>query len=633
MAELLRDAASPYLRAHADNPVDWWPWGPEPFAEAARRGVPVLVSVGYATCHWCHVMARESFSAPEIAAIMNEHFVNIKVDREEHAEVDAAMMASAAAFTQHLGWPLNVFVTPAGHAFFAGTYWPPQPAGGSPSFEQVLEAVTDAWTERREQVERIGGALAEALAQPRTRGAGTLPGDLTPAVAALAGQEDQQFGGFGGAPKFPVATVLGLLLERGLGGDADAQGLAERTLAAIASGLQDRDGGVFRYATGRDWTEPHYERMLYDNAQLLECFALAGLTEAAEGVARFLLGTLRLPSGAFASAQDSESVIEGQRNEGGYFKRDEAGRAQLQPPAIDEKVLTGWNGLAIRGLTVAGRLLGKPEWIDAARAAADMLLQRHLLPGRLVRASIGDTVSGATATLEDYGLLADGLLHLATATGEVEYMVAARNLVNATLAEPVDDAEPARRAHSVSSGGDVGSGVPVGPAFAVPGDPVLAGQGLTIEADPSDGALPSGPSAIASAALHLHALTGDRRYRDAAVATMERVADVAVAQPIAMGAALTVMSRLAEPARQLLVVDEPGSELAQLALRESRGVVAVATPAQAEAFSAAGFELYEGRAAGAPAAYLCEDFTCRLPARTAEELAAQLAPTAAPSSS
>ncbi|MBC7590582.1 MAG: thioredoxin domain-containing protein, partial [Salinibacterium sp.] len=525
MPNRLAQAASPYLRSHAGNPVDWWQWGPEPFAEAERRDVPVLVSIGYSTCHWCHVMARESFSDPGIAAIMNERFVSIKVDREEHAEVDSTYMAAAAAFTGNLGWPLNVFVTPGGRAFFAGTYWPPEPVQGHPSFRVVLDAVTDAWQNRRDEVERNGAAILDALASARPA-TGSLVVDFDTIVAELEGYEDTEFGGFGGAPKFPVSPVQRFLLERASVGDARAGLLSGRLLAAT-TGLRDRvDGGFFRYATMRDWSDPHYERMLYDNAQLLSAYALAGRSDVASGIAGWLVG-MQQSGGGFASAEDSESTVDGARVEGFYYSQDAASRARLEPPPVDHKVLTGWNGLAIEGLALAGSLLDHPEWIASARAAADFLLEHHADP-RLIRTSIGGVESSARATLEDLGMLASGLLELAIATGEVRYAVAARTLVDDSLA--------------------AGSG-----RFGVPGgaDPVLQSQGLAVEPDPSDGALPSGLSAVASAAQRLFLLTAHEPYRAAASAVMERVAEAATRQPISFGAALAVMSALAEPARQV----------------------------------------------------------------------------------
>ncbi len=591
MANRLADAASPYLRSHAENPVDWWQWGPEPFAEAARRDVPVLVSIGYSTCHWCHVMARESFSDPQIAAFMNENLVAIKVDREEHAEVDSTYLAAAGAFTANLGWPLNVFVTPQGRAFFAGTYWPPRPVSGHPAFRQVLDAVLDAWSDRRQEVERNGAAILEGLSQVRYESS-ALVTDFAPVVSTLETQEDTEFGGFGGAPKFPVSPVLGFLLEVG-------RDLALRTLDAMAaSPLRDRvDGGFFRYATMRDWSEPHYERMLYDNAQLVALYARAGRADIAAGVANWLI-SMQLPSGGFASAQDSESTIDGKRVEGFYYSLDAVSRQRVEAPPVDEKILTGWNGLAIEGLAIAGTLLERPDWIAAAARAADFLLENHV-GERLVRTSIGGVVSSARATLEDHGMLASGLLHLATATGAVRYAVAGRDLVDAAMAV-----------------GTVPFGVPGG------ADPVLHSQGLAIEADPSDGAHPSGLSAMASAAHRLYLLTAHMPYLEAARAAMQGVAAASVLSPISFGAALALMSRLAEPARQLVVVGDGG--LGSYARREQRGISTVVTVEQAAAFAAAGFELYEGRTM--PAAYACEDFVCRLPVTSADDLATLLAP-------
>ncbi len=573
MPNRLADAISPYLRAHADNPVDWWPWGAEPFAVAAERDVPVMVSIGYATCHWCHVMARESFSDPAIADMLNNDFVAIKVDREEHAEVDATYLSAAAAFTPQLGWPLTVFVSPEGRAFYAGTYFPPQPVGQHPSFAQVLDAVLDAWRERRAEVEANGAAIAQALSARARAEASPFPSKEAMLVV-LEAVEDLEFGGFGRAPKFPVAPLLRTLVDTPLG---------QRALTATQ---RLGDGGFFRYATRRDFSEPHYERMLYDNAQLLAAYAQAGSADVAEGIADFLLTTLRLPTGTFASAQDSESVIDGERVEGGWFRLDASARAHATPPPIDDKVLTSWNGLAIEALALAGTLQQRPDWIAAARTAADWLLEHHVQPDRLVRVAGSDAV----AALEDYGMLATGLVQLATATGEVRYAVAARELVDACL---------------------------TGDPFALPGggDPVLVAQGLASDADRSDSALPSGWSALADAAQRLHFLGGDSRYERAANEAMAQVAADASCQPIAYGAALGVMWRLRAPLRQLVVVSESDDDLTGLARRHG-GIVL--TAAQAAAFATEGFELFEGRQRAA--AYLCEDFVCRLPVTSAEAL-------------
>lgn len=614
MANRLADAISPYLRAHAGNPVDWFPWGAEAFAEARRRDVPIMVSIGYATCHWCHVMARESFDDPVTAQELNERFVAIKVDREEHPDVDAAYLSAASAFTGNLGWPLTVFATPEGRAFFAGTYFPPQPVAGRASFRQVLDAVWDAWTVRRAEVESDAGKVREALVQAAEAATAVsdLPGEqqLDDAVALLAGAEDAEYGGFGTAPKFPVAPTLDFLLSRPAG-----QELAARTLRLMAeSPLRDAvDGGFFRYATRRDWSEPHYERMLYDNALLLDAYARAWqqtgeewAERTADGVASFLLGVLRQPSGAFASAQDSESTIDGARVEGTYYTLPPAERARLEPPPLDAKVLTGWNGFAIGALARAGRILDRPAWIAAAGEAAGAVLERHRRDdGTLLRTSLGDRRSEAGATLEDYGGLSAGLLQLALANGDASVAAAARDLVDLCLEAAGEGTCP----------------------FETPGggDPVLASTGLAVRVDPSEGAYPSGLSSMAQAAHTLYLLTGERRYERAAREGMRLVAAQAVQVPNAFGSSLALMSELAAEVEQLVVVlPEAGarSELLAAARRHPAPVVALATEEQATAFAAAGFELFEGRAArdGLPTAYLCRDFVCRLPVTDAAAL-------------
>jgi len=585
MPNRLASATSPYLRSHADNPVDWFEWGPEPFALAASRGVPVLVSIGYSTCHWCHVMARESFSDPTLAVQLNENFVAIKVDREELPDVDASYLAAASAFTQDLGWPLNVFVTPDGGPFFGGTYWPPEPLLGHPAFRDVLAAVTDAWTNRRDAVLANATGITTALAGYSRPSGGTLPSSFDAYVQRLEALEDSAFGGFGTAPKFPVATVLGFLL------DAGGSGLARRTLAAMAeSDLRDPvEGGFFRYSTKQDWSEPHYERMLYDNALLLDAYARVGMNDIADGIAGFLSDVMRLPGGAFASAQDSESVVDGVRVEGTYYELSAQQRAEQPAPALDAKVLTGWNGLAIGSLARSGH-------VDQARAAADYVIETHL-GDRLARTSIDGAVSAAPATLEDYGMLADGLLALALATGEVHYAVVARRLIDECM-----------------------------PAFVVPHgpEPLLAKLGLALETDPSEGAYPSGLSAMASAAHTLWMLTSNTRYRAAAEDAMASVAALADERPMSFGAALSVMVTLAADPVQLVVVSDGDDDLAAFgrAWRRAGAVASVVTAGQARAFAAAGFDLFEGRTAiGARAtAYACREFVCDLPVHSVEEL-------------
>ncbi len=563
--------------------------------------MPVLVSIGYATCHWCHVMARESFDDDATAALINDGFVAVKVDREEHPDVDAAYLDAASAFTPHLGWPLTAFATPEGRVFYAGTYWPRDARPPLAAFRDVLAAVREAWTQRREEVERTGDALRDALAA-----AAPSPGDLpdtaalAEAVRAIVAAEDGEHGGFAAAtslesPKFPNVPVLRLLLADGLR-DAvpDAAPVAARAIAAMAaSELHDPvDGGFFRYATRRDWTVPHYERMLTDNAGLVEAALDADDAATAADAARFLVDVLQQPSGGFAAAQDSESIIDGERSEGGYYARAADERAELDPPAIDGKVVTGWNGHAIAALARAGAVLGDARFVEAARWAADAVLETNVdADGGLRRASLDEIVSRAPATLEDYGGLARGLLVLALVTGEPVYAVRGRALLDACL------------------GADDAVVVPGG------GDAVLTAQGMAAAGTPSDGATPSGPSAFAAAALLAWQLGAGERYRAAAASVVHAGAEAARNAPLAHGALLHVALGLSTPPHQLVVVGDAQAPVAERARRLRADVTAVVTAAEAAAFASAGFTLFEAKTTrdGATTAYDCRGFVCRLP--------------------
>lgn len=603
----LSNASSPYLRVHAANPVAWYPWGSEAFAEAARRDVPVLVSIGYSTCHWCHVMARESFADDDTAARINDGFVAVKVDREEHPEVDAAYLDAASAFTPHLGWPLTVFATPAGRVFYAGTYWPREPRPPLPAFRDVLAAVREAWTERRDEVERTGAELQAALARAGSAAPGSLPtaGALADAARAVAERADLEYGGFAAgasmeSPKFPNLPLLAFL-QHPLVAEAvpEAPSVAAGAVAAMArSELHDPvDGGFFRYATRRDWSVPHYERMLTDNAGMIGIALDAGDRDTARDAARFLIDVLQQPGGGFAAAQDSESIVDGARDEGGYYARDAAGRAPLAPPALDGKIVTGWNGAAIGALADASVRLNDPAMLSAARWAADAVLESHVADdGSLRRASFDEIVSAAPATLEDYGALAEGLLRLALATGEVAYAERARGFVEACL-------------------GDDG-------VVAVPGggDPVLAAQGMAARGIPTDGAAPSGPAAFAAAAMLLWQIGAGERFRDAAATIVAAAAAVALANPLAYGAFLGVAADLASAPHQVVVVGE--GDLADAARGIRADVVALLPAGAAERFAETGFELFEGKSPidGHPTAYDCRAFTCRLPVTSPSDL-------------
>ena len=597
---------SPYLQAHADNPIDWFAWGPEAFEEAKHRDVPVLISIGYHTCHWCHVMARESFSDPDIGELVNQTMVAIKVDREEHPDVDSHYLTQAGAFIEQLGWPLTIFATPEGDAFHAATYLPPTPRGDVPSFRNTIEAVNQAWRQTRDQVEDGARRLREAIAQADAEAKKREPLAINQetwrkVIDHIASQEDTEHGGLGTAPKFPIAPVLTFLLSSA---EAPAIQLAQRTLTAIAqSPLRDSiDGGFFRYATQRDWTEPHYERMLYDNAQLLWLYATSGQLDTAAGIVNFLASTMRLPGG-FASAQDSESVVDGVRTEGGYYLASADQRASLEPPERDEKILAGWNGLAIWGLARAARAGVDGHPLSVAISVASELLDTHLLEdGQLARMSRGGQVAPAAATLEDYGGLALGLVELGCATGESRWLLEARALVEACLSDET---------------------------FVVPGggDPTV--QSLeAISGDVTEGAMPSGLAMISQAALALHQLTGDDRFFRAAEHSVRPYAEAVTLRPLGFGGLATVLHQIGQGMRELVVVtDDPEDDMSHLARSSAPAswLVAVVTRSQALQLAADGFSLFEGRAeADTSSAYVCQGGVCQLPQTSVEGLRAQL---------
>lgn len=593
----LHGQLSPYLEAHQDNPIDWYPWGEEAFAEARRRDVPILVSIGYRTCHWCHVMARESFADPEVAAVVNALMVSIKVDREEHPDVDAHYLSQASAFIEHLGWPLTIFATPAGEVIHAATYLPPERKGSLPSFREVVLAVAEAWKDNRDDIAHNTAQLRKHF-EEQAEAFATSPGNelaerqIAQALEAITRQEDVEYGGFGSAPKFPVAPTLRLLQESQ---DRPAIEAAERTLKVMASSpLRDPvDGGFFRYATQVDWSEPHYERMLYDNAQLLWCYAQAGQGVAAEGIVGFLRRVMRV-RGGFASAQDSESIIGGSLVEGAYYRQPAAERATLPPPALDDKVLTGWNGLALWGLAraEAAGVGGEPGAL--AMEIAHELLESHYF-GRehLVRMSRRGEVSAAPSTLEDYGGLARGLLELAMVSGETRFLEVARELVERCL----------------HGGPDA--------LFTVPrsADPLLAGLPHS-PAELSEGALPSGLALIADAALTLGQFTGEARYEQAVRRAIAPYLAGAWQRPLAFSGIASVALRLGRPERELIVVGPEESELHRLArraLRPGLSVMAVKND-QASKLLERGFTVFEARCdLVEPTAFLCHNGICELP--------------------
>ncbi|MGY3128210.1 uncharacterized protein YyaL (SSP411 family) [Agrococcus sp. UYP33] len=569
----LAEATSDYLRLHADNPVDWREWGDDAFAEARERGVPVFASVGYATCHWCHVMARESFADPAVGALLRDGFVAVKVDREERPDVDAALMGAASAFTRQLGWPLSVFLTPDGLPFYAGTYFPPAARQGIPGFRDVLGAIGEAW---RTQPDAVAGTAEQV--QQALRESAAVDGDAPDAaaaraaLAAVARAEDPEHGGLGTGQKFPQAPLLLALV------DVDPQ-LASRLLdaaagddAVVAAGgyshLRGRDGGFFRYATQRDWSVPHFERMLVDNAQLLHVATLLGRESVASGLVGFLGEVLRLPGGAFAVAEDAESTVDGRRVEGGWHLA--PADAGVERPPLDRLVVTAANGLAIEALAVRALRDGDRTALELARGTAEHLLAHHAAdPAALVHASLDGRASTARATAADAGNLASGLLALTAATGEAGWAIAARAILD-----------------------------------AAPDPAATSAQGPALQLGPdADGDAPSGQAALAGALHALFALSGDAAHLDRAARLLD--ARQAIRNPIAGPAMLRVAARIAEPPRTLVLIGDPPEDL-----RREPGAF-VATPEQAAELAAAGFALLEGKTT--PAAYRCEGFVCELP--------------------
>ena len=550
-------------------------------------------------------MARESFDNQEVGEVVNAHMVSIKVDREERPDVDSHYMLAAQAFTSQLGWPLNVFVTPDGHPFYAASYLPPEPRAGLPSFVDVVTAVSTAWRERREEVEKSASGLTESLrvALGNRLSDDTPDVDWEGAIQKLLASEDQEYGGFQAPQKFPIAPALGFLLDTAPRQDTVA--LATRTLDVMASsGLRDPvEGGFFRYATMRDWTIPHYERMLTDNALLLSCYARAGRVDIAAGIVSFLKNVMAV-DGGLASAQHSESVIDGVVVEGDYYQLDSVSRAQVDPPELDRKVITGWMGMAFTGLAHAQRA-GVEGAASFASDLAKILLQRHRpTPGILHRVSIDGERSEAPSTLEDYGGLALGLLDLGMVTGHVEWCVVAKHLVDEC---------------AVAGGGQR-------LVAATGGDPLIR-QISGGEKDVTEGATPSGEALIAQAASVLWALTGADNYQQLATNTASVGGETLSQHPLGAGGFASALWRLSTPHVAVVVVDDNEvSDLRDVANRvtSGRATVIAVTRQQAKEFAQAGFDLMQGRWGDSGVAYVCRGMVCDAPDKTADELLSHL---------
>ncbi|SEN56111.1 hypothetical protein SAMN05216267_1006261 [Actinacidiphila rubida] len=669
----LGDATSPYLLQHADNPVDWWPWGEEAFAEARKRGVPVLLSVGYSSCHWCHVMAHESFEDEATAAYLNEHFVAVKVDREERPDVDAVYMEAVQAATGQGGWPMTVFLTPDAEPFYFGTYFPPTARQGMPSFTQVLEGVVAAWRDRREEVGEVASRIVGELAERGGAYGVSVPvgeSELGSALLGLTREYDARRGGFGGAPKFPPSMVLEFLLRHhSRTGAEGALQMARDTCEAMArGGIYDQlAGGFSRYSVDRDWVVPHFEKMLYDNALLMRVYAhlwRATGSDLARRVALetadFVIGELGTPEGGFASALDADSDDgTGRHTEGAYYvwtpaqlaeelgpedgefaagyfgvtedgtfeegasvlqlpqgngvvdadrvasvrERLLAARARRPRPGRDDKIVAAWNGLAIAALAETGAYFDRPDLVQAAVDAADLLVRVHMDGhGRLFRTSRDGSAGPHPGVLEDYGDVAEGFVALAGVTGEGVWLDFAGLLLDSvvhhftaddgTLYDTADDAETLIRRPQ----------------------------------DPTDNATPSGWNAASGALLSYAAHTGSQAHRGAAERALGVVGALAPRAPRFVGWGLAVAEALLDGPREVAIVGATGdpltSELHRTALLGAApgAVVAIGEEGSDE------FPLLRDRTtrAGRAAAYVCRHFVCDAPTSEPRTLRSQL---------
>ncbi len=630
----LAQETSPYLLQHADNPVDWYPWGDEAFERARTEDKPVLLSVGYAACHWCHVMEHESFEDDETAALMNDRFVNIKVDREERPDVDSLYMDAVVALTGQGGWPMTVFLTPAGEPFLAGTYYPPEPRHGLPSFRQVLEAVAAAYRDRRGDIASQAAAVVEAVRRSGELAPSSDPlteSMLGEATRAVARQFDPEWGGWGGAPKFPQTSTLEFLLRMHLRGDEDALPMVRTTVDAMAAGgMYDLVGGGFhRYSVDREWLVPHFEKMLYDNALLaatyLHAWAVTGeerYRSVTEETLDYMLRELRLPEGGFASAQDADTegvegltftwtTEEGVREEllepfedgrsviRGDLSDEERARLfeireQRPKPLRDDKAIASWNGLALAALAEAARRLDRADYLAAARSLGEFLLGPLSNDGRLHRTFRAGEAKG-TGYLEDYADVAHGLLELHVATGDLRWLREAYRLARLAVELFGDDER--------------------GGFFLSPAD----GEELVArKKDLEDHPTPSGNSMLAYVLLRLSRIYGDEELETRAVGVFRLVHGAVRRVPSAFGHALTALELHFSPPRELAIVGPVDSPVARAALRPFQPDTVVAVGPANDVPLLAGKDLVDGN----PAVYVCENFACQAPVTSNEAFTA-----------
>jgi uncharacterized protein len=656
----LADEASPYLRQHAGNPVDWYPWGDEAFAKARAEDKPVLLSVGYSACHWCHVMAHESFEDPDVAAVMNELFVNVKVDREERPDVDGIYMEAVQALTGHGGWPMTVFLTPDGEPFYGGTYYPKEPRGGMPGFVELCQAIDEAWRDRRSEVADQAGRLTSALGQA----AELAPDDdavdrslLDGAVSSLRSQFDPRWGGFGQAPKFPQESSLELLLRAASQGDhPELMEMITTTLDAMASGgIYDHVGGGFaRYSVDTFWMVPHFEKMLYNQAQLgrvyLHAWQLTGearYRQVLDETVAYVLRDLGHPDGGFYSAEDADS--EGEEGKFYVWRIEEIEEALgpltraavewwgaspsgnfeganilhrpvrgdlLRPaeiedarkrlfevrerrvrPGLDDKVLTEWNALFVSTLTESAAATGDKEWLESSVRAGEFLLRElRRDDGRWLRAWQGGRARHL-AYANDYAALIDAFTRLAEATGQARWVQEARTVADDMLRLFWDD----ENGGLYTTGND-------------------AEELITRPKDILDGALPSANSTAAVALLRLSALVGEQSYADRAEAVMRLLAGPMARQPTAFAHLLEAVDLITAGTTEVAVVGDR-SDLVEVVQRRYLPNTVLAWGERYDS------PLFEARTDGL--AYVCRNYSCRRPTGEVEELVAQLSPLAA----
>jgi uncharacterized protein len=625
----LSEETSPYLLQHAENPVDWYPWGEQALARAREEEKPILLSVGYAACHWCHVMAHESFEDADTAALMNERFVNVKVDREERPDVDGIYMDAVVAMTGHGGWPLTVFLTPEGEPFLGGTYFPPEPRHGMPAFRQVLVAISDLYRERRDEVAHRASVLLEALEQAAAAAPSSEPlteSLLFQATRRLGELADPEWGGFGGAPKFPPASSIELLLRRG------ETELATKALDGMAAGgMYDLVGGGFhRYSVDERWLVPHFEKMLYDNALLVPAYVHGWLVtgneryrEVAEQTLDYMVRELRLAGGGFASSQDADTDgVEGltyswgpgegapedlfEPFEDGRFvlrgELDDETRARLlevrsrrPQPARDDKAIASWNGLALAALAEAGRRLDRDDLVAEARALGEFLLgPLSDEQGRLLRSRRAGRNSGA-GFLDDYANVTNGLYELHVATGELRWLEEAHRLALLAVELFADEEH--------------------GGFYLAPTE----GERLVArKKDLFDHPIPSGNSMLAFVLLRLARIYGDGELERHAVGVLRLFGESLARAPTELAHALNALDLYLATPKEIAIVGPAESEVARAALEpfDPNAVIAFG-PAE-------GVPLLEGKALvdGKPAVFVCERFVCRRPVTEATELQA-----------